>query len=90
MQVRTRYANGKVHTLRLESFPALLAVMGRAAMANVGNPQPGHPQSASQTINQLYAARGQPDITCTNITPPVTIQSRYRSGHGAGTFLSLG
>jgi hypothetical protein len=81
MQVRTRHTNRQARSLRLDSAPALLAVVGRAAMAGVGIPQPSHRQSASQTINRLYAARGKPDITRTDVTPPVTIQSRYRSGH---------
>ena len=37
-------------------------------MVGVGIAQPSHPQSGSQAINRLYAARGQPNITRTGRT----------------------
>lgn len=88
--MRTRYTNRQACSLRFDSAPALLAAVGREAMAGVGLAQPNRPQCVSQTINWLYAGRGMSDITHTGFTPPVTIQSRYRSGHGAGTVLSRG
>lgn len=43
MQVRTRDANGQAGALRLESAPALLVVVYRAAMIGVVITQSGHP-----------------------------------------------
>jgi hypothetical protein len=64
MQMLARYADRQAGAFELHSGDPV--PRSRAATSGIAVAQVGHLHVGTQTINRLYAARGQPDTTRTS------------------------